>query len=163
MTAHHAIEILLTRPITPGELGHLRRGVAVAANADRTRLMTVHAGRSPRRALHTLRRRLGTQLPIDVLTTHYPDKHGQVLLNVALGHRTNQLLRQAAAATGQRPRDVLRERVTEAVARDEQRRAQLLTARLEDLLAQYTPEEVLACAAAGLLHSRQRRRTPPEP
>ncbi|MFC8678054.1 hypothetical protein ACFUEN_35865 [Streptomyces griseorubiginosus] len=162
MTAHHAIEIHLTRPITPGELGHLRRGVSVAANADRTRLMTVHAGRSPRRALHTLRRRLGAQLPIDVLTTHYPDKHGQVLLNVALGHRTNQLLCQAAAATGQRPRDVLRERMTEAIARDEQRRAQLLTARLEDLLAQHTPEEVLACAA-GLLHSRQRCRTPPEP
>ncbi|MFF4779711.1 hypothetical protein ACFY3E_00160 [Streptomyces griseorubiginosus] len=162
MTAHHAIEIILTRPITPGELGHLRRGVSVAANADRTRLMTVHAHRNPRHALHTLRRRLGTRLPIDVLTTHYPDKHGQVLLNVALGHRTNQLLRQAAATTGQRPRDVLRERVTEAVARDEQRRAQLLTARLEDLLAQYTAEEVLACAA-GLLHSRQRRRTQPEP
>ncbi|MER6248894.1 hypothetical protein [Streptomyces griseorubiginosus] len=134
----------------------------MAANADRTRLMTVHAGRSPRRALHTLRCQLDTRLPIDVLSTHYPDRHGQVLLNVALGHRTSQLLRQAAVATGQRPRDVLRERVTEAVARDEQRRAQLLTARLEDLLAQHTPEEVLACAAS-LLHSRQRRRTPPEP
>jgi hypothetical protein len=135
----------------------------VAANADRIRLMVVQGGRSRSGALHTLRRRLGAQSPIDALTTHYPDKYGQVLLNVALGQRANRVLREAAAATGQRPRDVLRRRVTEALARDEQHRAHLLAARLEDLLAQHTPEEVLACAAS-LLHSRRRRRrTPPEP
>lgn len=37
----HAVEIILARPATPGELRHARRSVPVAANADRTRLMAV--------------------------------------------------------------------------------------------------------------------------
>jgi hypothetical protein len=121
--------------------------------------MAVHGARSPGGALHALRRRLGTRLPIDVLTTHYPDRHGQVLLNVALPHTADQALRQAAAATGQRPEDVLRRRVSEALARDEQDRAQFLTARLEGLLVHHTPEEVLT-SVASLLHSRPYRHTP---
>ncbi|MCA1271742.1 hypothetical protein ACIPQH_34760 [Streptomyces rubiginosohelvolus] len=157
--AHHAVEILLTRPATPGELRHVRCSVPVAANADRTRLMAIHGARSPGGALHALRRRLGTRLPIDVLTTHYPDRHGRVLLNVVLPHTADQALRRAAAATGQRPEDVLRRRVNEALAQDERDRAQLLTARLEGLLAHHTPEEVLT-SVASLLHSRQHRHTP---
>ncbi|WP_433917404.1 hypothetical protein OIE50_50650 [Streptomyces canus] len=160
--ARYAVEIILTRPATSGELRHVRCSVPVAANADRTRLMAVHGARSPGGALHTLRRRLGTRLPIDVLTTHYPDRRGQVLLNVALPHAADQALRQAAAATGQRPQDVLRRRVSEALARDEQDRAQLLAARLEGLLAHHTPEEVLT-GVASLLHSRQHRHTPAAP
>jgi hypothetical protein len=155
----HAVEIILTRPATSGELRHARCSVPVAANADRTRLMAVHSARSPGGALHTLRRRLDALLPIDVLTTHYPDRHGRVLLNVALPHTADQALRRAAAATGQRPQDVLRRRVSEALARDEQDRAQRLATRLEGLLAHHTPEEVLT-SVASLLHSRQYRHTP---
>ena len=158
----HAIEIILTRPATPGELRHARCSVPVAANADRTRLMAVHGARSPGGALHALRRRLDALLPIDVLTTHYPDRRGRVLLNVALPHTADQALRQAAATTGQRPQAVLRRRVNEALARDEQDRAQLLAARLEDLLAHHTAEEVLT-SVASLLHSRQHRHTPAVP
>ncbi|MDH6629891.1 hypothetical protein M2271_007740 [Streptomyces sp. LBL] len=157
--AHHAVEIILTRPITPGELRRACRSVPVATNADRTRLMAVHGARSRGGALHTLRRRLDALLPIDVLTTHYPDRRGRVMLNVALPHTADQALRQAAAATGQRPQDVLRRRVSEALARDEQDRARLLTTRLEGLLAHHTPEKVLT-SVASLLHSRPYRHTP---
>lgn len=124
--------------------------------------MVIHSARSSGGALHVLRRRLGARLPIDVLTTHYPDRRGQVLLNVALSHATGRVLHRAAAATGQRPQDVLRQRVTEALARDEQERARLLADRLEGLLTHHTPEEILACAAS-LLHSRQHHRTPTTP
>ncbi|MFI8170916.1 hypothetical protein ACIGAN_31855 [Streptomyces sp. NPDC085931] len=158
----HAVEIILTRPATPGELRHARCSVPVSANADRTRLIAVHDARSSGGALHTLRRRLDALLPIDVLTTHYPDRRGRVLLNVALPHAADQALRRAAAATGQRPQDVLRRRVSEALARDEQDRAQLLVARLEGLLAHHTPEEVLT-SVANLMHSRQHRRQPTVP
>ncbi|GAB2966386.1 hypothetical protein [Streptomyces heilongjiangensis] len=45
--------------------------------------MAVQRAHSPGGALHLLRRQLGSRLPIDILTTHYPDHRGQVLLNVA--------------------------------------------------------------------------------
>jgi len=64
--------------------------VPLAANADRTRLMAVHGARSPGGALHALRRQLDALLPVDVLTTHYPNRHGQILLNVALGHAADR-------------------------------------------------------------------------
>ncbi|WP_405669579.1 hypothetical protein [Streptomyces sp. NBC_01530] len=159
---HHAVEIVLTRPVTPGELRHARCGVPLAANADRTRLMAVHRARHPDGALHALRRRLGTRLPIDVLTTHYPGRHGQVLLNVSLDRAADSALRQAAAVLGQRPQDVLRRRVTAALAQEEQERARRLEDRLESMLAHHTPEEVLTCLA-GLLHSREHHRTPTAP
>ena len=158
MTPHHAVEITLTRPATSDELRHARRGVPLAANAARTRLMAVHGARSPGGALQALRRRLDAWLPIDVLSTHYPDRHGQILLNVALGHTADRALRRDAAVVGQRPQDLLRRRVTAALTRAEQERARRLEDRIESLLAHHTPDEVLACVA-GLLHGRQHHPT----
>lgn len=97
MTSRHAIEILLTRPATDGELDRARRTVPLAANRDRTRLMAVHPAKTPSRALQSLRRRLHHLLPIDVLTTHYPDQHGQVVLNLELSRTAR------AVITGPRP------------------------------------------------------------
>ncbi|EFL21966.1 hypothetical protein SSOG_01678 [Streptomyces himastatinicus ATCC 53653] len=77
MTHQYAVEIVLTRPATARELHRARCHVTFAANADRTRLMTVQRGKSQGHTLHRLRRRLDTVLPIDVLTTHYPDRHGR--------------------------------------------------------------------------------------
>jgi uncharacterized protein (DUF1778 family) len=154
VTPHHAIEITLTRPATAAELHRARRTVALAANAERTRLMAVQQARSPGRALHRLRLQLDTLLPIDVLTTHYPDHRGQVRLNVTLSRATSTAIRRAAATRGQRPQDFLGQRVTAAVARHERERAQRLTAQLEELLAHHTTEEVLACTASTLLAHR---------
>ncbi len=41
MTRHYAVEISLTRPVSSAELHRASRRVPLAANADRTRLMTV--------------------------------------------------------------------------------------------------------------------------
>ncbi|MFI1415635.1 hypothetical protein ACH4Y0_37800 [Streptomyces sp. NPDC020707] len=153
MTPCHAVEILLTRPADPSERWYIRSSW-LAMNADRTRLMAVQRAPSPGAALHLLRRRLDTRLPIDVLSTHYPDRHGQVLVNVALDHTTGRALRRDAAARGQRPGDVLRQHVTIVLAREEERRARRLKERLTSLLTDHTPEEVLVGAAA-LLHERQ--------
>ncbi|MGW0955338.1 hypothetical protein ACWDAO_07735 [Streptomyces sp. NPDC001212] len=100
MTPFHAVEITLTRPATRSELRHARERARLAANADRTRLMAVQSARSPDGVLHALRRQLGTRLPIDILTTHYPDRSGQVLLNIALSHSVDAALRPRAAAAG---------------------------------------------------------------
>jgi hypothetical protein len=162
MTACHAIEIILTRPATHSELRHARRSVRLAANADRTRLMSVQRAHSAGSALHVLRHQLSTRLPIDVLTTHYPDGHGQVLLNVTLGHGADRVLRRDAAVLGQRPQDVLRQRVTAALAREEQNRARSLKDRLEGLFADHTPEEVLV-GVASCVRNRQHHRAPTTP
>lgn len=154
MTPHHAIEIALTRPATAAELHRARRTVALAANAERTRLMAMQQAGSPGRVLHRLRHQLDALLPIDVLTTHYPDRRGQVRLNVALSHAAHTAIRRAAAARGQRPQDFLSQSVTAAVARHERERAQRLTAQLEELFAHHTAEEVLACTASALLGHR---------
>ncbi|MET9566275.1 hypothetical protein [Streptomyces tauricus] len=154
MTPCHAVEILLTRPADPSELRYVRSSSRLAVNADRTRLMAVQSAPSPGTALHLLRRQLETHLPIDVLSTHYPDQHGQVLLNVALDRTALRTLRRDAAARGQHPGDVLRQHVTIALARQEERHARQLKERLTPLLTDHTPEEVLAGAAA-LLQARQ--------
>ncbi|WP_405842588.1 hypothetical protein [Streptomyces sp. NBC_01518] len=154
MTPHHAVEVTLTRPATAAELHRARRAVPLAANAERTRLMAVQQARSPGRALHRLRRRLNALLPIDVLTTHYPDHRGQVRLNVALSRTTLTAVHRAADAEGQRPQDFLSRSVTAAVARHEGERAQRLMAQLERLMAHHTAEELLVCAASTLVAHR---------
>ena len=159
---HYAVEITLTRPATHGELRRACRRVPLAVSADRTRLMAVHSARSPGRALHVLRCQLGTRLPIDVLTTHYPNRRGQVLFNVDLGSAAHEALCRDATALGQRPQDVLGRRLRAALARDAQERTRYLQARLESLLAHHTPEEVLA-GVARCLDSLHHRCTPAAP
>nr|WP_202458835.1 hypothetical protein [Streptomyces sp. SID5464] len=144
----------MTRPASARELHRARCCVTFAANADRTRLMTVQSGKSAGRALHRLRRRLDSALPIDVLSTHYPDRHGRVLLNVVLSRRANAQIRQEAATSGARAGEVLSERITVGLAREQRERHQRLESRLRSLLTHHTPEEVLACAAARLFQAR---------
>ncbi|WP_327723685.1 hypothetical protein [Streptomyces europaeiscabiei] len=160
MTAHHAIEIVLTRPATVDELRRAHSSARLAANADRTRLLALQRAKSPGRALRALRRQLDALLPIDVLTSHYPDQYGQVLLNLTLSNTTRTAIRRAAATRGQRPQDFLSNSVATAVARHEQQRRRHLTAQLEELLVHHSPEEVLTCAADALL-GRRHHRVPP--
>ncbi|NUJ99647.1 hypothetical protein [Streptomyces lunaelactis] len=157
MTRHHAIEITLTRPATAAELHRARRAVPLATNAERTRLMAVQRAKNPSRALRTLRHQLDALLPIDVLTTYYPDQHGQIRLNLALSHAARTAVRRAAATRGQRPQDFLSQSVTTALARHERQRVQRLTTHLEGLHTHYSAEEVLISAASAL-HCR---RVPP--
>ncbi|MFF9127963.1 hypothetical protein ACF09J_32705 [Streptomyces sp. NPDC014889] len=112
--------------------------------------MAVQNARSPDGALHVLGHQLGSRLPIDILTTHYPDRHGQVLLNIALSRSVDTALRRRAAVLAQRPQDVLSQCVTADLARREQERTRRLEDRLESLLAHHTLEEVLVCAARAL-------------
>lgn len=156
MTTHHAIEITLTRPATPYELRSARRAVPLGANTDRTRLLALQRAKTPGRALRALRHRLDALLPIDVLTTHYPDRQGCVLLNVAVSRAARAAIRQAAAARGQRPRDFLSQTVTAAVTQHQEQRTRHLANQLEELLTAYHPEELSLCAASTLLkHGRR--------
>ncbi|MFF2514444.1 hypothetical protein [Streptomyces sp. NPDC058086] len=150
MKRQHAVEITLTRPVTRVELHRASRRVPLATNADRTRLMAVRQAKSPGRALRSLRQDLHRLLPIDVLTTHYPDASGHVLLNVAFTRAMRSAIDQTATARGQKPAEFLARAVVKAVGRDERARTRHLTAQLQDLLVHHTPEAVLACAARVL-------------
>ncbi|MGY1584721.1 hypothetical protein [Streptomyces sp. MN13] len=151
MTTHqYAVEISLTKPATARELDRARHRLRFAANADRTRLMTVQSDTSPSRALHRLRRRLDTLVPIDVLSTHYPDRHGRVLLNVELGRDTDTAIHREAASSGRRPQDVLGERITTALIRERRERRHRLESQLSALLAEHTPADLLVCVATLL-------------
>ncbi|MFJ3496411.1 hypothetical protein ACIPPJ_22820 [Streptomyces sp. NPDC086091] len=79
----HDAKNLLARLATSAELHRALHTVPLAVKADRTRLMAVHPGKTPDRALWSLRRQLHQLLPIDALTTHHPNQHGQVLLNLS--------------------------------------------------------------------------------
>ncbi|MEU5340454.1 hypothetical protein AB0H18_06405 [Streptomyces sp. NPDC020766] len=155
MRRQHAVEIVLTRPVTRAELHRACRRVPLATNVDRTRLMAVCGAKSPGRALRSLRHELDRLLPIDVLTTHYPDASGQVLLNVAFTRAMHSSICQAATARGQKPADFVAQTVAGAVERAERARNRHLTKQLQDLLVHHAPEAVLACAARALLgHQR---------
>ncbi|MET9080705.1 hypothetical protein ABZX77_02200 [Streptomyces sp. NPDC004237] len=155
------MEIALTRPATRRELHHACRAVPLAANADRTRLMTVRQAKSPGRALRSLRHDLDRLLPIDVLTTHYPDASSQVLLNVALTRDTRSVIRRAATAHGQKPAEFVARTVVAAVERDKQVRARQLAVQLRRILVHHAPEDVLICTARILLD--RRHPAPPTP
>lgn len=151
---HHVVEILLTRPVTHSELRRASRALPLGANSDGTRLMAIHPAKTPGRALKSVRRRLQHLLPLDILTTHYPDPSGQVILNVEFGPAPWRLIGVAAAARGQRPAEYVGQSLTEALRRSDQERDRALTAQLEGMLAHHRPEEVLACTARILLHRR---------
>ncbi|MGW1950994.1 hypothetical protein ACWCRC_42965, partial [Streptomyces sp. NPDC001940] len=107
MNLHHAVEITLTRPATHAELAHAARTLPLAANHNATRLMTVVHAKTPGRALHRVRRRLDETLPVDAITTHYPDSSGHVLLNITLSPAADAAIRRAAAGAGLKPRTFL--------------------------------------------------------
>ncbi|MCS0605680.1 hypothetical protein NX794_31420 [Streptomyces sp. LP11] len=153
MTSHHAVEILLTRPADPSERRYIHNSW-LAMDADHTRLMAVCSARSPSGALYALRRQLGARLPIHVLTTHYPDRHGQVLSTSPWTTPPWGPCAKLRPSWGSVPRSCCGggwPRPWPGTSRNAPRR---LEVRLESLLADQQPEEVLACVA-GLLHSRR--------
>jgi hypothetical protein len=140
---HHALEITLTRPLTPAELHTAARGLPLAANHDATRLMALVRAKTPGRAAHRLRHRLSTRLPVDVITTHYPDTGGQILLNVAFPPAVHTAIRHSASQAGQSPGLFLRLALDRALARHASDEADRLDRAVGELLAHTTSVHLL--------------------
>ncbi|MEV0239955.1 hypothetical protein AB0I06_08515 [Streptomyces sp. NPDC050674] len=79
-------------------------------------LLMALVGAKPERAAHCLRRRLTVRLPIDVITTHCPDAHGQVLLNLAFPPAVHTALAREARHAGLTPDRYIREALQRALA-----------------------------------------------
>jgi hypothetical protein len=141
---HHALDITLTRPLTPAELQQAARTMPLAANHDATHLMAVLPAKTSGKALNRLRHRMGGRLPIDVITTHYPDSSGQILLNVAFPPAAHTALRAAAGRMGQPPRCFMQLALHRALARHATDEADRLDQAVQHLLADTTASHLLA-------------------
>ncbi|MER7202834.1 hypothetical protein CG723_40870 [Streptomyces sp. CB01635] len=150
MNLHHAVEITLTRPATHDELAHAARTLPLAANHDATRLMTVVHAKTPGRALHRVRGRLREALPVDVITTHYPDSSGHVLLNITLSPSADAAVCQAADRAGQTRRIFVRLALRKALAQHVEEEASLLDSAVQRLLATTTASQLLAAVGRAL-------------
>ncbi|MCW8121838.1 hypothetical protein [Streptomyces anthocyanicus] len=147
---HHALEILLTRPLAPAELRDATRVLPLAANHDTTRLMALVRAKTPGRAAHRLRQRLTAQLPVDVITTHYPDTDGQVLLNLAFPPARHAAIHQAAHETGQSPELFVKLALHRALAQHASDEADRLDQAVQHLLAGTTAAHLLAAVGHAL-------------
>ncbi|MFJ8086296.1 hypothetical protein ACIQ6Y_37765 [Streptomyces sp. NPDC096205] len=141
---HHALEVVLTRPLSSAELREAVRVLPLATNHDTTRLMTLVRAKTPHRAAHRLRQRLAPRLPVDVITTHYPDAAGQVLLNLAFPPAVHATIRQAAHEAGQSPELFVKLALHRALAQHASDEADRLDRAVQQLLAGTTAAHLLA-------------------
>ncbi|MGW4888148.1 hypothetical protein [Streptomyces murinus] len=153
---HHALEITLTRPLPPPALHHAARLLPLAANHDATRLMALIAAKTPQRAAHRLRHRLGTRLPIDVITTRYPDASHNVLLNIAFPPAVHAAITADARRAQQSPARFLELALHRALAEHADRETDRLDRAERQLLAHTTPAYLLAAVGHALTRLPER-------
>ncbi|MFE9059886.1 hypothetical protein [Streptomyces mutabilis] len=149
---YHALEIILARPATPAELHQAAHTLPLAANRDATRVLALVRAKAPGRAAHRLRRRLGAQLPIDVITTHYPDVGGQILLNVAFPPDVHATLRRTADQAGQPPEHFVALALHRALAQHADEETDRLDRAVHGLLAGTTAAHLLAAVGRAMTH-----------
>ncbi|MFI6340816.1 hypothetical protein [Streptomyces sp. NPDC050535] len=147
---YHALEITLIRPLTPAELHQAARTMPLAANHDATRLMTVVHAKTERKALSRLRHQADALLPLDIITTHYPDADGQILLSVTLPPAAHTALRTVASHTGQPPHRFLQQTIHRALDRHASNEADRLDQVVTCLLASTTAPHLLAALGRAL-------------
>ncbi|MEV7346280.1 hypothetical protein [Streptomyces sp. NPDC093544] len=147
---HHALEITLTRPLTLAELHHAARTWPLAANHDATRLIALQSAKTPGRAAHRLRRRLNKRLPIDVITTHYPDASGQILLSLVFPPATRTALNTAADRAGQSPERFVQLTLRRALAQHASQESDRLDQAVRHLLAHTTATHLLPAVGRAL-------------
>ncbi|MFJ9011507.1 hypothetical protein [Streptomyces canus] len=156
---HHALEITLTRPLSTSTLRRAARELPLAANHDATRLMALVPAKTPHRAAHRLRHRLGARLPIDVITTHYPDADHTVLLNVAFPPATYAALTAAAHRAHQSLERHVEGALHRALAEHADRETDRLDRAVRELLAHTTPAYLIS-AVGHVLTRLPERPTP---
>ncbi|MFJ8536840.1 hypothetical protein [Streptomyces sp. NPDC093591] len=148
---HHALEITLTRPLSPAALHQAARKLPLAANHDATRLMALVPAKTPHRAARRLRHQLETQLPIDVITTHYPDADHKVLLNVAFPPAVRGALAAGARREGLSPERLVELAVHRALAEHADQEIDRLDHAVRQLLAHTTPAFLLSAVGHALI------------
>ena len=153
---HHALEILLTRPLAQAELRDAARTLPLAANHDATRLMTLVHAKTSHQAARRLRHRLRARLPIDVITTHYPDTDHQVLLNVVFPAAVHAHLKNEARRAHQSPERFVKLALHRALALHADQETDRLDRAVRELLTHTTPAHLLAAVGHALTRLPER-------
>lgn len=153
---HHALEIMLTRPLSPAALLRAARVLPLAANRDATRLMALVQAKTPHRAARRLRHRLGARLPIDVITRHYPDAGHKVLLNVAFPPSAHAALTAAARRVQQTPEHFLELALHRALVQHADQEMDRLDRAVHQLLAHTTPAYLISAVGHALTRLPER-------
>ncbi|MFJ9008529.1 hypothetical protein [Streptomyces canus] len=145
----HAIEITLTRAVGAVELSAAQAasGLRLAPADDARRLAVLVSAKTVHRAVRKIWKRLGDALPIDVLCTIFPGTDGRYLMSIPLSDEAWEHIRSRAAAAGQSTEDLLHDAVLQALARERSTRRAQLECRLNQLLSDFTPEEITSAAA----------------
>lgn len=152
---HHALEIMLTHSLSPAALHRAARVLPLAANHDATRLALVEA-KTAHRAARRLRHRLGARLPIDVITTHYPDADHTVLLNVAFPPATHAFLKAQARRAHQTPERFVQLALHRALAQHADQETDRLDRAVRQLLAHTTPAYLISAVGHALTRLPER-------
>ena len=147
---HHALEITLTRPLSPAALYRAVRVLPLAANHDATRAMALVHAKTAHQAVRRLRRHLGSRLPIDVITTHYPDTDHKILLNVDLPPRPHAVLTDAARRAAQPPERFVELALHRALAAYADQETDRLGLAVRQLLADANPAHLLSAVGHAL-------------
>ncbi|MBY8846673.1 hypothetical protein [Streptomyces sp. SP2-10] len=156
---HHALEITLTGAPNQAELDAARRRMPLAANYDTTRLMTLVKADTPDKVARRLRRQLADQLPIDVITTHYPDAENQALLNVALPPAIQATLTAQAQCESLTLERFLEHAVRGALAIHAEQEIDHLGRTVRQMLSHASPAHLLIAVGHALTqHSKERMR-----
>jgi hypothetical protein len=112
--------------------------------------MAIVRAKQPGRALQRLRRRLDETLPVDVITTHYPDAHGQVLLNIDFPPAAYARLRAAADREGQPIGIFVQLAIHRALAQHASDETDRLDQAVQHLLASTSASHLLAAVGRAL-------------
>ncbi|MGW6308999.1 hypothetical protein [Streptomyces niveus] len=145
----HTVEIPRPQPATTAELA-TSQVEPLAANDDSTRLMTVMKADNPDQAPNRARRHVKGLLPIDALTTNYPDQEGQVLLSVVLSPAAAAVIRHAAEHEGQEPHRFLAQVISRALADHVRREGENLDHALRSLLTRTSPDRLVTAVGRTL-------------
>lgn len=146
----HALEIVLTRPLSRSAVHRAARVLPLAANHDATRLMALVSAKTPHRAALRLRHQLGARLPIDVITTYYPDADQKVLLNVAFPPATHAALTADASCAQQTLERFVELALHRALAQHADQETERLDRAVRQLLAHTTPAYLLSAVGHAL-------------
>ena len=149
----HAIEIILTRTVGGNELRAAEKtsGMGLARSSDRKSLAVLVNAKSERKAMRKIWKKLEYALPIDVLCSLFSGPDGKRLMSIPLPPEAADRLRISAAAVHQSPEIYLEEAIMQALARDRSSRKSHLECRLNSLMGEFTPEEVVGAAARRIV------------
>ncbi|MDH6522203.1 hypothetical protein [Streptomyces sp. SAI-090] len=149
----HAIEITLTRAVGAIELtaAGAAGGLLLAPSADARRLPVLVTAKTVPRAVRKVWKRLGDALPIDVVCTLFPGPDGRYLMSIPVSDEAWEHIDDRAAAAGQSVEDHLHDAVVQALARDRSTHQAKLECSLNQLLRDFTSEEIAGAAARRIV------------